>query len=92
MPDEEEVKKTFKKAMEVYSEVSKKPDTFLNYAQQYSQTTSAVNGGDLGYQPSTRLTPEYYESIKGKKVGTIVKPFRSQYGIHIVKVLGQENS
>lgn len=92
VPDEEEVKKNFKKAMDVYTEVSKKPDNFLNYAQQYSQSSSAINGGDLGYQPSTRLTPEYYEAIKGKKVGTIIKPFRSQYGIHIVKILGKKTA
>lgn len=92
LPSKEEVTETFEKAMKVYSEVSKKPDSFSDYAAKFSQTSSAVQGGDLGYQPSTRLTPEYYESIKGKKVGTITKPFRSQYGYHIVKILGEKTA
>lgn len=92
LPSKEEVEKTFKKAMDVYAEVSKKPDTFLDYATRFSQSSNAVDGGDLGYQPKTRLTPEYYSAINGKKKGTIVKPFRTQYGIHVVKILGEKNS
>ena len=52
--------------------------------------SSGIDGGDLGYLPHTRLTPEYYENIKGKKKGTIVGPFRTQYGIHVVKLLGEK--
>lgn len=90
VPSEEEVKEAFEKAVKVHNEVSKKPDSFLEYAATFSESSSAVNGGDLGYQPSTKLTPEYYASIKGKKVGTITKPFRTQYGIHVVKILGEK--
>lgn len=88
VPDEEEVKSSFEKAVKIHTEVSQKPDDFLEFANRFSQSSSAINGGDMGYQPSTRLTPEYYSNIKGKKVGTITKPFRSQYGFHIVKILG----
>lgn len=92
VPSEEEVKETFEKAVKIHNEVSKKPDAFLEYASRFSQSSSAVDGGDLGYQPKTRLTPQYYAAIKGKKIGTITKPFRTQYGIHIVKILGKKTA
>ena len=57
-------------------------------ANKYSQTSAAPIGGDLGFQPPTRLAPEYYEAIKNQKVGFITKPVRSQMGYHIIKVLG----
>ncbi|MFL5783554.1 MAG: peptidylprolyl isomerase, partial [Bacteriovoracaceae bacterium] len=42
----------------------------------------------LGFQPPTRLAPEYFEAIKGKSVGSITPPVRTQMGYHIIKVLG----
>ena len=45
-------------------------------------------GGDLGFQPPTRLAPEYFEAINNQKVDYISKPVRTQMGYHIIKVLG----
>lgn len=87
-PSKDDVAKALDQSMAIYSEVIKKPETFLDIASRFSQTTNVAVGGDLGYQPRTRLTPEYYAEIKGKKIGTITKPFRTQYGFHVVKILG----
>lgn len=87
-PSKEEVKNTLDKAVGLYNEAIKNPETFDSLVQRFSQTTTAITGGDLGYQPRTRLTLEYFEAINGKKPGSITNPFRSQFGIHIVKVLG----
>lgn len=88
VPKKEEVEKALNQSATLYNEVKKNPENFLKIAQRFSQTSSAQIGGDLGYQPKTRLTPEFYSAIKGKKVGFITKPFRTQYGVHIVKILG----
>lgn len=87
-PSKDDVKKALDQSTGIYNEVKKNPDKFLKIAQRFSQSSTAQIGGDLGYQPRTRLTPEFYSAIKGKKVGYITKPFRSQYGVHVVKVLG----
>lgn len=87
-PSKEDVSKALDQSTGIYNEVKKNPEKFLPIAQRFSQSSTAQIGGDLGYQPKTRLTPEYYEQIKNKKVGFITKPFRSQYGVHVVKVLG----
>lgn len=88
LPSKDEVAKTLEQSTKIYNEVIAKPDSFLDFANRYNQANSATTGGDLGYQPRTRLTPEFYEAIKGKKVGTITKPFKTQFGRHIVKILG----
>lgn len=86
-PSAEEVAQGQNIIQSIYNELLLKPETFSELANRYSQSTSAVLGGDLGFQPRTRLTPEYFEQINGKPIGSIVKPFRSQYGWHIVKIV-----
>jgi parvulin-like peptidyl-prolyl isomerase len=87
-PTEEEVRAAYKQSMEIYEALQKNPEDFAKLANKYSQTTAAPVGGDLGFQPSTRLAPEYFEAIQGQKVGFISKPVRTQMGFHIIKVLG----
>lgn len=86
-PSEDEITAAQKQAFKVYDAAKKKPDSFAELANKYSQSSTAPNGGDLGFQPSVRLAPEYFAAINGKKVGYISPPVRSQFGYHIVKVL-----
>ena len=88
VPSKEELAAAIKRGNEIYNELLSNPKAFESLAAQFSQAKTGETGGDLGYQAKARLSPEYFEAINGKKVGTIVKPFRSQYGIHIVKVTG----
>lgn len=87
-PTPEEVKTGFAQSMDIYATLEKSPEDFPKLANKHSQTTAAPVGGDLGFQPPTRLAPEYYEAIKGQKVGYITKPVRTQMGYHIIKILG----
>jgi peptidyl-prolyl cis-trans isomerase C len=87
-PTQEEVKAAFEQSLAIYTQLQKSPEDFAKLANKYSQTSAAPVGGDLGFQPPTRLAPEYYEAIKDQKVGYISKPVRTQMGYHIIKVLG----
>lgn len=87
-PTPEEVKKAFSQSLDIYNQLQDKPEDFAKFANKFSQTSAAPVGGDLGFQPPTRLAPEYFEAIKGHKVGYITKPVRTQMGYHIIKVLG----
>jgi parvulin-like peptidyl-prolyl isomerase len=84
----EEVTQALKKSMDLYKITKAKPDKFSEIANKFSQTAAAPNGGDIGYQPSIRLAPEYFEAISGKDIGYITSPVRSQFGYHVIKVLG----
>ena len=60
---------------------------FPELANKYSQTTVSANGGDIGFQPAIKLAPEYFNAIKDKTAGAITPPVRTQFGIHIIKVM-----
>lgn len=87
-PTPEEVKEALTQSMDIYTTLQKEPESFAKLANKFSQTSNAPVGGDLGFQPPTRLAPEYFEAIKGQKVGYITKPVRTQMGYHVIKVLG----
>lgn len=87
-PTPKEVEQALLQSSEIYAALQKDPDSFAKLANKYSQTSAAPVGGDLGFQPPTRLAPEYFEAIKGQKVGFISKPVRTQMGIHVIKILG----
>jgi parvulin-like peptidyl-prolyl isomerase len=87
-PTPEEVKKAYEQSWELVKMLRKTPEDFAKAASQFSQTTVAQNGGDLGFQPPTRLAPEYFEAIKGQKVGFISEPVRTAMGFHVIKILG----
>ena len=90
-PSKEDVTGALSQSMEIYTQLQKDPESFAKMANKYSQTSAAPVGGDLGFQPPTRLAPEYFAAIKGQKVGFITKPVRTQMGYHIIKVLGVKN-
>lgn len=86
-PTPKEVEDALDQSMAIYTQLQKNPEDFPKLANKFSQTSNAPVGGDLGYQPPTRLAPEYFEAIKGQKSGHITKPVRTQMGYHIIKVL-----
>jgi foldase protein PrsA len=64
--------------------------SFATLAKKYSTDTgSAKNGGDLGYQPlSTYVTAFAQAAAKLTKVGQLSPVVHSKFGYHIIKLLG----
>ena len=89
-PSPEEYSKTMALANKIYGDAIKNVKSFPTLAKKYGQTTTALTGGDMGYQPKARVATEYYDAIKDKKPNSVTKPFRTQYGIHIVLVGAQK--
>lgn len=89
-PSKNEAVAAQKKALEVYETLKSKPDKWADLANRYSQSSTAPNGGDMGFQPAIRMAPEYFRAIKGKSVGTITPPVRTQFGYHIIKILAKK--
>ena len=50
---------------------------------------SGAEGGDLGWTSPGTFVPEFEEMINRLKIDEISEPFRTQYGWHIVQVLGR---
>lgn len=89
-PSQAEIEAAQKKIFEIYNEAKKDPNKFAELANKYSQSPNAETGGDLGYQPAFFMAPEYFKAINGQKDGYITPPVRTQFGYHVIKVLGKK--
>ncbi|HWW19285.1 MAG TPA: peptidylprolyl isomerase [Steroidobacteraceae bacterium] len=67
-------------------------EEFAVFAKTYSQDpSSAINGGDLGWEEPNTFVPEFAAVCSKLKEGEISQPFRTQYGWHIVQMLGKRD-
>jgi peptidyl-prolyl cis-trans isomerase SurA len=67
-------------------------EQFAVFAKTYSQDpSSAINGGDLGWEEPTTFVPEFAAAAGKLKEGEISQPFRTQYGWHILQMLGKRD-
>ena len=57
---------------------------FGEYAQKYSECSSCVNGGDLGWFGKGEMVKEFEEVAFGLKVGEMSQPVSTESGIHII--------
>lgn len=65
---------------------------FADLAKKYSQDPgSAFKGGDLGWSLPGRFDPTFEAQLNKLAVNQISLPFHTQFGWHIVQVLGREN-
>jgi len=62
---------------------------FAELAKKYSEDPgSKANGGDLGWFGRGRMVKEFEQAVFGAKPGDILGPVKSQFGYHIIKVMG----
>jgi len=83
---EEETKRL---AQKLYDRISAGED-FAELAKSYSEDPgSALNGGDLNWIDPNALVPEFREVMAKTQQGQLSKPFKTQYGWHVLEVLGR---
>ncbi len=64
-------------------------EDFETLARENSDdTSSAVRGGDLGYNPRGRMVSEFDEAMFSMEPGQISDLVETQFGFHIIKVTG----
>ena len=67
-----------------------KGEDFAQLAAKYSQDPgSKNNGGDLGWTTEGTFVPRFTQVMKSLKVNQVSEPFKSQFGWHIIQVLGR---
>lgn len=74
-----------KKAQEILDKV-KSGEDFATLAKQYSQDSSAENGGDLGLFSKGKMVPEFEQAAFALKEGEVSGLVKTVYGYHIIKV------
>jgi peptidylprolyl isomerase/peptidyl-prolyl cis-trans isomerase D len=70
----------------------KKGESFEQLAREKSQDPgSAVRGGDLNWFGKGRMVKPFEEACFNAKVGDLIGPVQTQFGIHIIKVTGRDS-
>lgn len=60
--------------------------SFAEASATYSDAPNALDGGSLGWRNASQVPPAFFEAVKSLTVGAISQPFRSQSGVHILKL------
>tara|TARA_B100001123_G_scaffold449129_1_gene613187 strand:- start:62 stop:1312 length:1251 start_codon:yes stop_codon:yes gene_type:complete len=67
-------------------------EEFKQLARQYSEDPgSKMAGGDLGWNTLNTFDPTFEAVMKSIDIGKVSKPFKSQFGWHILEVLDRRN-
>jgi peptidyl-prolyl cis-trans isomerase SurA len=65
---------------------------FAKFAHSYSQDGSASQGGDLGWISPGETVPDFERAMNNLKDGELSEPVRSEYGYHLIQVLGRREA
>ena len=79
------------KLLDIRSQIEAGGD-FANFARTYSQDGSASQGGDLGWISPGETVPEFERAMNSLKDGEISLPVRTEYGYHLIQVLGRRDA
>ena len=72
---------------DIYAKLEAGED-FASLAREYSEDPgSALNGGDLGWSSGEQFVESFRLAMAETATGAMSKPFRSQYGWHVIEVL-----
>lgn len=67
-------------------------ESFQELARTHSDDpTSAVKGGDLGWVSADGLVPAFAEAMKALPENELSEPVRSNFGYHLIRVLGRRS-
>ena len=88
---EEEVSAMKQKADNIYNELMEQDGkNWTEKVKQYSDDKGTVTrDGALSSFTVSRIVPEFIEACKSLEIGQIAKPVRTNYGFHIIKLLGK---
>lgn len=79
-------------ADELYRKLQNGAD-FAELAKEYSEDEgSTLQGGDLGWVTNGAMVPQFESVMKQTNVGDISRPFRTQFGWHILEVEGRRDA
>lgn len=67
-----------------------KGENFEDLAKRFSKCPSKSKGGNLGWFKKGDMVPEFEKACFEGKTGDIVGPVKTEFGYHIIKIVGQK--
>lgn len=90
--NEEEKKRSYDQAMEVYNQLMEGED-FAKLAKKYSDDPGSKRlGGDLGWQSRGTFVPEFEAVAYTLSMDEISEPVESPFGYHIIQLKGRRGN
>ena len=83
--DEAAMKEAREKAQEVLDRINSGEIDFADAAKEYSDDSSAENGGDVGWDRLNSFVTEYTTALDGLELDQVSDLVESEFGIHIIK-------
>lgn len=80
------------KLLEIKQQIQQGGGDFDKFARTYSQDGSASQGGDLGWVSPGETVPEFERAMNSLQDGQISDPVRTEYGYHLIQVLGRREA
>lgn len=81
---------TEKDALIIYEALQKGEDWSMQAAVFSLDEGNKLNGGDLGWFTSEMMVPEFSAVAFVAEVGTISEPVESEFGWHLIQIIGHE--
>lgn len=75
------------KLLDLKARIEKGEDFAVLARENSEDTGSMLSGGDLGWSMPGMFVAEFEEAMKSTTIGSISRPFKSQFGWHILQVL-----
>ncbi len=85
--DNKSTQEALRKMADIRTQIVSKKLDFAQAAQQYSQDSSAQNGGELPWAEPGVFAPEFERAIVDLKPGELSKPVLSRFGVHLIQFL-----
>lgn len=79
------------KAKQAAEAARKNPD-FIASVREFSDVPNGQGGGSMGMRPMSEYPELFAKQVGSAATGSIVGPFRSDAGFHVLKVLGKSQS
>ncbi|GAB3627171.1 Chaperone SurA [Pandoraea terrae] len=80
------------KLLDVKAQLEKGQGNFGDFARRLSADGSASQGGDLGWVSPGETVPAFERALSELKDNQISDPVRTEYGYHLIQVLGHRES
>ncbi len=85
--DANDDEKSIQKAQQIIRLLKDTNQSFARLAATYSKGPNASKGGDLGWRAQEKLPSLFVEQVNALQLSQVTAPFRSNAGIHILKLI-----